>query len=320
VQDTLAGSAITFGAITLTGTAGNAITLGNLAGSINFAGLVTIANPGANGIVIGNVPGGVTFGNVDITGLGNFTGLDVTGAHGNVLFTTLDITGTGGGKGIDVTGSTNAGNVIVLNGSIIQGVNIGVDLTQANMTGQFRFGDGNPVPLNSTIAANIPIVIALMNASNGSYNFADANLVGDTSNLTGAGFTAYYARVGATGAGTRSDPGSLGGADASAAQYIVLLNDPAGGQDVFDAASAGGSFDLAAGQSLVSFLNGDFIAVSGAGLPANLIVSGIGPAGITNVYAGSGRRGIDDDHRRFGDGQPVEQFANRRPRHPQCGQ
>ncbi|KRC78957.1 beta strand repeat-containing protein [Sphingomonas sp. Root241] len=288
VRDTLAGSAISFGAITLTGTAGDAITLGNLAGSINFAGLVTIANPGANGIVIGNVPGGVTFGNVDITGLGNFTGLDVTGAHGNVLFNTLDITGTGAGKGIDVTGSTNAGNVIVLNGSIIQGVNIGVDLTQANMTGQFRFGDGNPVPLNSTIAANIPIVIALMNASNGSYNFADANLVGDTSNLTGAGFTAYYARVGATGAGTRSDPGSLAGADASNAQYIVLLNDPAGGQDVFDAASAGGSFDLAAGQSLVSFLNGDFVAVSGAGLPANLTVSGIGPAGITNVYAGSG--------------------------------
>lgn len=290
IQDTLTGSAITFGAITLTGTAGDAITLNNLAGSINFAGLVTIANPGANGIVIGNVPGGVTFGNVDITGLGNFTGLDVTGAHGNVLFNTLDITGTGtgAGKGIDVTGSTNAGNVIVLNASIIQGVNIGVDLTQANMTGQFRFGDGDATVLNSTIAANTPIVIALMNASNGSYNFADVNLVGDTSNLTGAGFTAYYARLGATGAGTRSDPGSLAGADASTAQYIVLLNDPTGGQDVFDAASAGGSFDLAAGQSLVSFLNGDFVAVSGAGLPANLTVSGIGPAGIANVYAGSG--------------------------------
>lgn len=288
VQDTLTGSAITFGAITLTGTVGDAITLNNLAGSINFAGLVTIANPGANGIVIGNVPGGVTFGDVDITGLGNFTGLDVTGAHGNVLFNTLDIAGTGAGKGIDVTGSTNAGNVIILNASTIQGVNIGVDLTQANMTGQFRFGDGDATVLNSTIAANTPIVIALMNASNGSYNFADVNLVGDTSNLTGAGFTAYYARVGATGAGTRSDPGSLAGADASTAQYIVLLNDPAGGQDVFDAASAGGSFDLAAGQSLVSFLNGDFVAVSGAGLPANLTVSGIGPAGITNVYAGSG--------------------------------
>ena len=288
VQDTLAGSPITFGAITLTGTVGDAITLDNLAGSINFAGLVTIANPGARGIVIGNVPGGVTFGNVDITGLGNFTGLDVTGAHGNVLFNTLDITGTGGGKGIDVTGSTNAGNVIVLNGSIIQGVNIGVDLTQANMTGQFRYGDGDATVLGSTISATTPLVIALMNASNGSYNFADVRLVGDTSNLTGAGFTAYYAKVGATGAGTRSDPGSLAGADASTAQYIVLLNDPAGGQDVFDAASAGGSFDLAAGQSLVSFLNGDFFAVSGASLPANLTVSGIGPAGITNVYAGSG--------------------------------
>jgi hypothetical protein len=288
VQDTQAGSAITFGAITLTGTVGDAITLNNLAGSINFAGLVTIANPGANGIVIGNVPGSVTFGNVDITGLGNFTGLDVTGAHGNVLFNTLDITGTGAGKGIDVTGSTNAGNAIVLNGSIIQGVNIGVDLSQANMTGQFRFGDGDAAVLNSTIAANVPIVIAVLNASNGSYNFADANLIGDTSTLTGGDFTAYYALVGATGAGTRDDPGSLAGADASTAQYIVLLNDSAGGQDMFDAASAGGSFDLAVGQSLVSFLNGDFFAVAGAGIPANLTVSGIGPAGITNVYAGSG--------------------------------
>lgn len=288
VEDTLAGSAISFGAITLTGTVGDAITLNNVAGSINFAGLVTIANPGANGIVIGNVPGGVTFGDVDITGLGNFNGLDVRNTQGTVLFNTLDITGTGTGTGINVTGSTNSGNVIVLNASVIQGVHIGVDLTQANMTGQFRFGDGNPVPMNSTISADNPIVIALMNASNGSYNFADANLVGDTSNLTGAGFTAYYARVGATGAGTRSDPGSLAGADASSAQYIVLLNDSAGGQDVFDAAEAGGSFDLAAGQSLVSFLNGDFVAVSGAGVPANLTVSGVGPAGITNVYTGSG--------------------------------
>ncbi|WP_166745711.1 right-handed parallel beta-helix repeat-containing protein, partial [Sphingomonas naasensis] len=290
VQDTLAGSAISFGAITLTGTAGDAIVLDRLAGSINFAGLVTIANPGANGIVIGTVPGGVTFGDVDITGLGNFNGVDVRNTHGTVLFNTLDITGDGSGTGtgINVTGSTNAGNVMTIAGSAIQGVAIGVDLTQANMTGQFRFGDGSATPMNSTISAAIPIVIALMNASNGSYNFADANLVGDTTNLTGAGFTAYYAAVGATGAGTRNDPGSLAGADASTAQYIVLLNNPAGGQDVFDAASAGGSFDLAAGQSLVSFLNGDFFAVTGAGMPANLTVSGVGPAGITNVYAGSG--------------------------------
>lgn len=288
VQDTLAGSAISFGAITLTGTAGDAIVLDRLAGSINFAGLVTIANPGANGIVIGTVPGGVTFGDVDITGLGNFNGVDVRNTQGTVLFNTLDITGTGAGTGINVTGSTNAGNVMTIAGSTIQGVNIGVDLTQANMTGQFRFGDGSATPMNSTIAANIPIVIALMNASNGSYNFADANLVGDTTNLTGAGFTAYYAMVGATGAGTRNDPGSLAGADASSAQYIVLLNNPAGGQDVFDAADAGGSFDLAPGQSLVSFLTSDFFAASGAGMPANLTVSGVGPAGILNPYAGSG--------------------------------
>jgi hypothetical protein len=288
VQDTLAGSAISFGAITLTGTVGDALTLNGLAGSIRFNGLLTIANPGANGIVIGTVPGGVTFGDVDITGLGNFNGLDVRGAQGNVLFNTLDITGTGSGTGINLTGSTNAGNVIVMGGSVIQGVNIGVDLTQANMTGQFRFGDGDATVMNSRITAIVPIVIELMNAAHGSYNFADVVLQGDTTNLTGAGFTAYYAKVGATGVGTRNDPGSLAGADASSAQYIVLLNDSAGGQDVFDAASAGGSFDLAAGQSLISFLNGDFYAVSSGGMPANLIVTGVGPAGITNVYAGSG--------------------------------
>ncbi len=288
VQDTLAGSAISFGAITLTGTAGDAITLNGLAGSINFAGLLTIANPGANGIVIGHVPGGVTFGNVDITGLGNFNGLDVRGAQGNILFNTLDITGTGTGTGINLTGATNAGNVMILAGSVVQGVNIGVNLSQANMTGQFRFGDGDAATLGSRITANVPIVIALMNGTNGGYNFADVVLQGDTSNLTGAGISAYYARVGASGAGTREDPGSLAAAEASGRSYIVLLNDPAGGQDVFDAASAGGAFDLAAGQSLVSFLAGDFIVASGTGMPANLIVSGLGPSGITNPYAGSG--------------------------------
>jgi mucin-19 len=287
VQDTLAGSAISFGAITLTGSAGDAVNLSGLAGSINFTGLLTIANPGANGIVIGNVSGGVTFADVDITGLGNFNGLDVRGAHGNILFNSLDIAGTSSGTGINLTGSLNGSNVMILGGSVIEGVGVGVDLSGASMTGQFRFGDGDAGTMGSRITAIVPIVIELMNDGHGSYNFADVVLQGDTSNLTGAGITAYYARVGATGAGTRNDPGSLAGADASTARYIVLLNDAAGGQDVFDAASAGGAFDLAAGQSLVSFLNGDFIAASG-GVPVNLIVSGLGPSGITNVYAGSG--------------------------------
>ncbi|AQR73718.1 right-handed parallel beta-helix repeat-containing protein [Sphingomonas sp. LM7] len=288
VQDTLAGSTVSFGAITLTGTIGDAISLNNLAGATSFAGLLTIANPGANGIVIGSVPGGVTFANVDITGLGDFTGLDVRNTQGTVLFTTLDITGTGLGTGIDVTGSTNSGNVIILTGSVIQNVDIGVDLTDAAMTGQFRFGDGDGGTMNSRITANTPIIIAGMNAGQGSYNFADVMLQGDITNITGAGVSAYYAQVGAVGTGTRDDPGSLAGAEASGAEYIVLLNDSTGGQDVFDAASAGGSFDLAAGQSLISFLAQDFFATGGGNMPANLILTGVGPAGISNPYAGSG--------------------------------
>ncbi|MDV3455630.1 hypothetical protein RZN05_01435 [Sphingomonas sp. HF-S4] len=288
LQDLLAGASVNFGAINLTDTIGDAVSLNNLAGAVRFNGLVTIANPTANGIVIGNVPGGVTFGDVDITGLGDFTGLDVRATQGTVLFNTLDISGTGVGTGIDVTGSTNSGNVIVLTGSVIQNVDIGVDLTNAAMTGQFRFGDGDGGTMNSRITANTPIVIAGMNTTQGSYNFADVMLQGDITNITGTGFTAYYAQVGATGSGTRDDPGSLAGAEASGAQYIVLLNDGVGAQDVFDATTAGGSFDLAAGQALISFLNQDFFAVGSASMPANLILTGVGPSGITNPYAGSG--------------------------------
>ncbi|NYT40306.1 S-layer family protein [Sphingomonas sp. R-74633] len=292
IGNTLAGSSVTFaGATTITGAASPALSLNNLGGSTAFTGLLTIANPAGTAIVIGTVPGGVTFGDVDITGLGAATGVNLTGTQGNVTFGTLDITGTGaaGSTGIDMTGASNAGAIAINNPSVIQGVDIGVNLTNAHITGSFRFGDGNATGgLQSRITANTVIVVAGMDATHGTYNFADVQLDGNTNNITGGSFTAYYVLAGATGAGTATDPGSIAGAAASGAQYIVLLNNPAGGQDVIDTTPLGGSLNLGTGQSLVSFLYTDFFAVTGATVPANLIVSNLGPTGITNTYTGSG--------------------------------
>ncbi len=293
VNGSLAGSSVTFaGATTITGSASPALSLNNLAGSTTFSGLLTIANPTGTGIVIGSVSGGVTFGDVDITGLGAATGLNLTGTQGNVTFGTLDITGTGaaGSTGIDLTGATNAGAITITNPSVIQGVDIGVNLTNANITGSFRFGDANAADgLESRITANTVIVVAGMNATHGTYNFADVQLDGNTNNITGGSFTAYYVLAGASGTGTANNPGSIAGAAASGAQYIVLLNNPNGGQDVIDTSVlVGGALNLTAGQSIVSFLNTDFFAVTGATVPSNLIVSNLGPTGIVNTYAGSG--------------------------------
>jgi mucin-19 len=293
ITNTLAGSSVTFaGATSITGAASPALSLDNLAGSTTFSGLLTIANPAGTGIVIGTVPGGVTFGDVDITGLGAATGVNLTGTSGNVTFNTLDITGTGaaGSTGIDLTNAANAGAITITNPSVIQGVDIGVNLTNAHITGSFRYGDANAANgLQSRITANTVIVVAGMNATQGTYNFADVQLDGNTNNITGGSFTAYYVLAGASGTGTATNPGSIAGAAASGAQYIVLLNNPTGGQDVIDTAGlAGGALSLTTGQTLVSFLNTDFFAVTGATVPANLILTNLGPTGIVNTYTGSG--------------------------------
>ena len=293
IGNSAAGSNVFFaGATTIAGASSPALSLNNLAGSTAFSGALSIVNPAGTAIVIGVVPGGVAFGDVDITGLGAGTGLNLTGTSGNVTFGTLDITGTGiaGSTGIDLSNAGNAGAVTILNPSVIQGVDIGANLTNAHMTGSFRYGDGDAADgLESRITANTVIVVAGLNATQGTYNFADVQLDGNTNNITGGSFTTYYVLAGATGMGTAGDPGSIAGAAASGAQYIVLLNDPNGGRDVIDTAGlSGGALSLAAGQSLVSFLNTDFFAVTGATVPANLIVSNLGPTGIANTFAGSG--------------------------------
>jgi hypothetical protein len=284
------GGTVDFSQAMISASAGSGLRFEDADGS-SMLGDVQLSG-GARIAIVSDSNGAISFGNIDITGLGaNQIAVDLTGATGNVTFETLDIAGTSttGSKGIDLTGSTTAANIIINESSSITGVGIGVDLTNAAITGNFRYGDGSNTDADgaaSTISASVPIEIAGLNGGVGSYDFADVVLTGDTSQLVTSA-TTYFVAEGATGVGTMSDPGSLSGAEASGAQIIVLLNDPAGGQDVLDAATAGGSFDLTAGQSLLGFLNGDTLTLP-AGGPANLILFGITPGQIINPFAGSG--------------------------------
>ncbi|WBY09546.1 hypothetical protein PIB19_09740 [Sphingomonas sp. 7/4-4] len=282
------GGVVDFSQATISASAGTGLLFFGADGT-SMLGDVQLS--GGAGIVITG-SGAISFDNVDITGVGaNQTAVDLTGALGNVTFLTLDIAGasTVGSKGIDLSGSTTAANITVIESSSITGVGIGVDLTNAAITGNFRYGDGSNTDADgaaSTISAGVPIEITGLNGATGTYDFADVNLIGDTSRLTTSA-TTYFVADGAAGVGTMADPGSLAGAEASGAQFIILLNDPSGGSDTLDAASAGGSFDLAAGQSLLGFLNGDTLTLPGGG-PANLVLFGLTPGQIVNPFAASG--------------------------------
>ncbi len=241
--------------------------------------------------------GGFTFGDVDVTGLGaNQTAVDLTGATGTVTFNTLDITGTStvGSKGIDLTGNTGTGDIVVTNSSTITGVGVGVDLTNASRTGLFQYGDGeSAIDVASTITATTPLVITGLNGGTGTYNFADVNLVGDTSGLATTA-TVYYVLAGASGSGTLGDPGSLAGAEAAAVDIIILLNDPTGGQDVLDAAGTNGNDTLAldVSQILRSFRDSNTITLPG-GAPANIILTGVTTGQVVNPYAASALTATD---------------------------
>ena len=228
------------------------------------------------------------FGNIDITGLQTGArGVDarLTGG-GNVYFETLDISGASatGTRGIDLTGNTASTGLIINESSTITGVGIGVDLTNASRTGTFRYGDGSNIDFDmaaSTINATTPIVIAGLNGATGTYDFRDATLVGDRSPLE---VSAFFVRAGATGVGSRSDPGSLAAADASTASFIVLLDTQAGAGS-FDTIS--GTLTLADNQSLLSFRDTDTFNVGG-GAPANVFVFNVTTGTITNPNGGSG--------------------------------
>ncbi|HVJ03768.1 MAG TPA: hypothetical protein VM662_16435 [Sphingomonas sp.] len=266
----------------LAATGGDGLVFANADGSYDFGSFAL--SGGARIAITSGSAGSFTFGDVDITGLtAGLTAVNLTGATGDVTFNTLDIASASatGTRGIDLTGNTGAGDIFVTNSSTITGVGIGVDLTNAARTGDFQYGDGeDALDVFSTINATTPIVITGLNVS-GTYNFADVNLVGDTTQLS---VNAYFVRAGATGVGSLADPGSIAGADASTAPYIVLLDSQVGA-GAFDTIT--GTLSLADGQTLLSFRDVDSFNVGG-GAPSNVTVHGITTGVIVNPLTGSG--------------------------------
>lgn len=284
---------VTFGAVTINTSTGDGIQLGGNSGALNF-GATTIglgASANTAGLNITGTNASVTFGNVDITGVGaSQRGVDLRTATGNIQLQTLDIAGAtpvaAGSVGVDLTGNANTLTFETVDSGTIEDVAIGVDLTNANITGRFQYGDGSNVDPDlaaSTIDATTPIVVAGLNAASGPYDFLDVNLVGDTSSLS---VDAFWVQDGATGIGTRNDPGSIASAQLSGATYIVLLDAAGAGQDIISL--AGGTFSLGAGQSILSFRDQDTFNVAG-GAPANVLLFGITTGLIDNPNAdGSG--------------------------------
>ncbi len=280
------------GAVLVSGTGIGGIRVQDNAGTSRF-GDTAIDAPGTAGIVLSGTNGAVTFGDVDITGLvANTTGVDLSMSNGQVTFETLDISASSavGTRGIDLTGATNGSDVMTVESGTITGVGIGVDLTNASMTGNFQYGDGSNTDADgaaSTIDAVTPIEIAGLNAANGIYDFEDVNLIGDVTALS-SNATLFYVDT-TPGAGTASDPGSLAQAELSGADAIVLVNDGTnGGLGTIDAAGSNGddTFVLQANQQVVSFLNSS-TALVGGGAPLNLLLNGIAP-GIVSDPTGNG--------------------------------
>ena len=298
-------SGINLDSVTSTNASTNGVALSGLGGGTFNATQLTASGADAAAIRIqGTNTSTINLGDVDLTiSDNNATGLDMSGAtvNGNVSASDFDITASTatGTTGINVINATGTGVVQIgstnTNGgdnATIAGTNTGV-LFSSNTNLDFTFGDGsntNPDGIQSEINATTPISHDGSGLpTNGTYDFNDVNLIGDTSAL--AGPDVYY--VDATGSGSgasQTDAGSIAGAETSGADAIVLLDtNDNGSQDDIDQTSAphvsGGlvnSLELGDGQILVSLVDGQTIDLGAFGL------SGGAPANFeTNVGSSS---------------------------------
>ncbi|GGE88819.1 hypothetical protein H1W37_13320 [Stappia taiwanensis] len=301
IAATNVSSDMTFGAVNLMPTSGDGLLLTGNSGTLTTGDMTIAMGAGGNGIRATGTNGNMTFGNVDITNLGAGTGLNLSGGtfDGQVTFARLDISGTSqvGSKGIDLTGYDNSKDVVTTNSGTIQGVQVGVDLTNANIANgvRFQYGDGSaPVASlidTSGIAGNFAIVTTGTTAT-GEYNFEDVGFgASNVANLQGP--TVFVIdNAGTSGLGTFADPGTAGEAEASGADVIVLIDTNVNGSsDLIDLNAQGEtSLDLADGQVLIGLAAGESIdvstlGISGGGAPASVKLTGMGSSSVVAAPA-----------------------------------
>ncbi|CAM5482718.1 hypothetical protein MAUB1S_08099 [Mycolicibacterium aubagnense] len=310
VLDNVSGSFTITGPTTISNTSGDAISITNSSATISFLGGVLVTNPasGFAGVDIEGNNGAIGFANLQIAlQSGNSTGLDLSGAlvNGNITAIIFNLTSTTptGTVGVNLVGASGTG-AVRLGDTNAMGANASIGGAGGNATGpgtgvllsaatslNFIFGDGEAgTDVGSTITAATPVAATDTLPLGGSYNFLDARLIGNTSNLA-TNVSLYYVDNVTDGIddGSRDHPGTILGAMNSTAAVIVLVDRT--GTDVIDtnAATQGAQASLLLdnNQRLMSFLAGDTISVGG-GAPANFLLTGIDVGKVTNPFAGTG--------------------------------
>lgn len=205
----VAGSA-TFGAVTVSGSGGNGIDISGNSGSVTFGTTNVTMGAAANtaGINFAGTNADITFGTTTIDDVGaNQTGIDFSGSATTADFGLTDITGLGDltSRGIDLSSTTGNKVITFLQGSKIDNVGVGVELssggttaTSANAT--FTFGDGDSTDgLESFITAaagGFTVNTVGLDPLLGNYDFDDVFFTGSANLATAPGSVTLVSQSG----------------------------------------------------------------------------------------------------------------------------
>ncbi|ESW93664.1 hypothetical protein X770_03990 [Mesorhizobium sp. LSJC269B00] len=287
---------------------GNGIALNGNTGAVSF-GYAEIGAPGLNGIDIGGNTGSVTFSGPTIVVIGsadgsaginfsgtnndvsfgtttvllgeglNQTGIDFSGSSTTADFGLTSITGTGDltSRGIDLSSTTGNKTITFLQGSRIDNVGVGVELSSGGTTAtsanaNFTFGDGNSADgLESFITAatgGYTVNTIGLDPALGNYDFDDVFFTGDAQLAVTVGGVVMISQTGGTvHAGTNGLSADVTTVTAAQADAMVGTQTYAFVGTVDLSATP---FTLDSGQSITGFGNGNSILTSGTFQPVNV--------------------------------------------------
>lgn len=285
VSNTVAGSSVSFGSVTVSGASGNGIDISGNAGSVTFTGTtgVTLGSAAnAAGINFSGTNANVTFGTTNVTmGAGtDQTGIDFSGSSTTAGFGVTAITGTGilTSRGIDLSSTTGNKTITFQRGSSITNLGIGVDLardltTATSANANFTLGDGTSADgLQSSISATAVGAFTVntvgLNPALGNYDFDDVTFTGNANLPSAVGVVTFVSQSGGViAAGTD-------GLSKSVNTISVAAADALAGTETFAFVGtvdlSGTPFTLASGQSIDGFGNNNAITVSGTIQPVNV--------------------------------------------------
>ena len=277
----VAGAA-TFGSVTLTGSGGHGIDIAGNAGAVTFGTTMVTLGGGVNaaGINFSGANADVTFGTTTIDLVGaNQTGIDFSGSATTAGFGVTTIAGTGSlsSRGIDLSSTTGNKVIAFEQGSRIDNVGVGVELSSGGTTATsasaiFTFGDGDSTDgLESFITAaagGFTVNTVGLDPSLGAYDFDDVFFTGNANFATALGSVTLVSQTGGfIAAGTTGNLSigantiSLADADALAgAQTFAFVG-------TIDLGAS--AFTLDSGQSIVGFGNGNVVS-TGIVQPVNV--------------------------------------------------